>query len=311
MTKHDVIKKPSKQRSVLQPLLLILFGLTILAVCITYVLQGTNVALFNVKGFMASEQLKLIVLSAGLLLAVVIPTLVILYYTAWKYRESNTKAVYHPHTRNSRAYVVSIWAIPSIVMLVLAIVMVPATLRLEPRKPIASDTKPMTIQVISMRWKWVFIYPDQQIATVNFVNIPLNTPVTFELTADESPMSSFWIPNLGGQLYSMTGHVNQLNLIADTAGDYPGSSAEINGAGFAGMTFTARASEAKDFDTWVQRVKQSPEVLNEAAYKNLVKPSENNPAAFYAAYDNSLYDAVVKKYSGGHAHSSTNKVEHR
>lgn len=310
MTKHDVIEKPRKQRSVLQPLLLILFGLTILAVCLAYILQGTNVALLNVKGFMADEQRRLIIFSTVILISVALPTLALLYFTAWKYRESNKKAVYNPHARHGRKFVFTIWAIPSIFMLILATVMWPATHRLEPRKTIAADAKPITIQVISMRWKWVFIYPDQQIATVNFVNIPLNTPVTFELTADEAPMSSFWIPNLGGQLYSMTGHVNQLNLIADTAGDYPGSSAEINGAGFAGMKFTARASDAKDFDTWVQRVKQSPNVLDKATYDALVKPSENNPAIFYSAYDNSLYDRVIEKYMGGHGHTATYEKKH-
>ena len=159
-----------------------------------------------------------------------------------------------------------------------------------------------------MRWKWVFIYPEQQIATVNFVNVPVGTPVTFELTADEAPMSSFWIPNLGGQLYSMTGHVNRLNLMAEEAGDYPGSSAEINGAGFAGMKFTARASQPKDFDAWVQRVKQSSDVLDAASYKSLVQPSENNPAVFYSAYDNDLYDTVVTKYMGSHDHQTTHET---
>jgi cytochrome o ubiquinol oxidase subunit 2 len=151
----------------------------------------------------------------------------------------------------------------------------------------------------------LFIYTEQNIATVNFVQIPVNTSVQFELTADEAPMSSFWIPNLGGQLYSMTSHVNRLNLMADTPGDYPGSSAEINGAGFSGMKFTARASSEQDFGLWVQTVKQSPNVLDGAVYDKVLAPSENNPVEFYSAYDEGLYDKVIAKYEGpggGHTH---------
>jgi cytochrome o ubiquinol oxidase subunit 2 len=147
-----------------------------------------------------------------------------------------------------------------------------------------------------MRWKWLFIYPEQKIATVNFVQIPLNTPVQFELTADDAPMSSFWIPNLSGQLYTMTGMVNHLNIMANTPGDFPGSSAEISGAGFAGMKFTARVGSSDDFNVWAQAAKQSPNMLDGATYASLLKPSENNPIAVYTTADSGLYDTVLMKY---------------
>jgi cytochrome o ubiquinol oxidase subunit 2 len=197
------------------------------------------------------------------------------------------------------------WLIPSIFAVVLAAIMWSATHKLEPIKPIAADAKPLTIQVVSMRWKWVFIYPEQNIATVNYVQIPVGTPVQFELTADAAPMSAFWIPNLGGMLYTMTGHNNRLHLIADTAGDYPGSSGEINGPGFANMKFTASASSKKDFDAWVQEVKRYTAVLDTVEYDKLLKPSEDNPVAFYSAAERGLYDTVLMKYMGpgtGHTH---------
>ncbi len=272
---------------------------------IRYLLHGKNVAVFNPQGLIAHEQLSLIILVVTVLLTIGIPTLFLLFFTAWKYRESNTKAVRVSNGHHSKFLFLAIWLIPTTFMIVLATIMWSATHRLVPQESIVSDVKPLRIQVVSMRWKWLFIYPDQKIATVNFVQIPLNTPVQFELTADEAPMSSFWIPNLGGQLYSMTGHVNRLNLMAETPGDYPGSSAEINGAGFAGMKFTARASNTEDFDSWVQEVKQSPDVLDAATYQSILKPSENNPTAFYSAYDSSLYDKVVMKYMGSHAHKPT------
>ncbi len=190
------------------------------------------------------------------------------------------------------------WSLPTVIIFGLGVVMWTATHRLIPQRAIASDAKPIVIQVISMRWKWLFIYPEQNIATVNFVQIPVDTPVVFELTADEAPMSSFWIPNLGGQLYSMTSHVNRLNLISQTIGDYPGSTPEINGSGFAGMKFTTRVSSSEKFDLWVQDVRQSTEVLNIANYDKLLEPSEYNPVVFYSAYDNSLYDRVISKYLG-------------
>jgi cytochrome o ubiquinol oxidase subunit 2 len=119
-------------------------------------------------------------------------------------------------------------------------------------------------------------------------------------------MSSFWIPNLGGQLYAMTGHVNRLNLMADTAGEYPGSSAELTGAGFSGMKFTARASTQADFDKWVQNVKQSDDVLDNETYTSLIKPSERHPTIFYSDYEIGLYDRVLMKYAGAHNHQPTN-----
>jgi cytochrome o ubiquinol oxidase subunit 2 len=196
--------------------------------------------------------------------------------------------------------VVSLWAIPTTVVFLLAMVMWPATHQLEPHKTISTNTKPLTIQVVALRWKWLFIYPEQNIATVNFVQIPTGTPVQFDLTADEAPMSSFWIPHLGGQLYAMTGHTNRLNLLADEPGDYAGRSAEINGAGFAGMTFTARASSPQDFNLWAQGIKQSTELLNTARYDQLLHPSESNSPAFYATVQPGLYDKILMKYKGSH-----------
>ena len=176
--------------------LIILLGLVDLGLLIRHILHGKNVALFNPKGLIAYEQQGLIIFTAAVLLTIAIPTLFMLYFTAWKYRESNTKAMRAPNSRNSKSLVLTMWLIPTVFMLVLATFMFSATHRLVPQKLIAADAEPLTIQVISLRWKWVFIYPEQKIATVNFVQVPLNTPVTFELTADEAPMSSFWIPNL-------------------------------------------------------------------------------------------------------------------
>jgi cytochrome o ubiquinol oxidase subunit 2 len=303
--------KHKNKHSPLGPLVLAGLGLVVFVLVITWLLQGTNVALLNSKGMIASQQRTLIIYSVMLMLVIGIPALTLLYFTAWKYRASNSKSTYHPTARTSKVSVIGMWAVPTVFMIVLALVMWPATHELEPRKTIASDARPITIKVIALRWKWLFLYPEQQIATVNFVNIPEDTPVTFELTADEAPMSSFWIPNLSGQLYAMTGHVNHLNMIGNIPGDYPGMSAEINGAGFAGMKFTARVSSAKNFDIWVQRVKQSQDTLDTTTYENLVLPSEYNSTAFYSDFENNIYDKVISKYTGSHDHQPASyEVKH-
>lgn len=290
-------RKNSQGRLVwLMPLLFVGFVLLI-----AYLIHDKNIAVFHPRGWVAQEQLRLTLFAGGLLLAAAIPTMFLLYFTAWKYRESNSKAIHDPHVKLGKSFVWTMWLVPLMFALVMAGVMWPATHKLEPKKTIASDAKPMTIQVIAMRWKWVFLYPEQNIATVNFVQLPVDTPVKFELTGDEVPMSSFWIPNLGGQLYAMTSHVNTLNLIAETPGDYPGMTAEINGPGFAGMKFTARASSTADFERWVNEIKQSEGTLDAAAYADLLKPTESNPPAYYAAYDTSIYGKVIMKYMGSHA----------
>jgi len=285
----------------LGPILGVLFCLTIF---VAVLLHGYNVALFNPKGAIAHEQHSLTMLVVAIMLVIAIPAVFLVYFMAWKYREANRTVKRNPNAGHGTLLNASMWLVPLAFMVVLASIMWPATHRLAPQNQIAADAKPLTIQVIALRWKWLFIYPEQKIATVNYVQLPVGTPVTFELTADEAPMSSFWIPNLGGMLYAMTGHVNQLNLVADTIGDYPGSSAEINGAGFAGMKFTASATSKDDFDLWAKNMHQQSGVLGTAEYDTLRAASENNPPAFYAVEDSSLYDTVLMKYMGAHQHTA-------
>lgn len=285
-------------------LVLLFGGLTVLAVAIGVMLRGNNVAILQAKGAIADEQRSLIIFATVVCLTIAVPTIALLYFMAWKYRESNHHSKYHPQASRGKLFNVFIWTLPTVFMGILALGLVPATHKLQPNKAIASEAKPITIQVTAMRWKWLFVYPEQQIATVNYVQIPKDVPVVFNLTADEAPMSSFWVPNLGGQLYAMTGHVNQLNLIADEAGDYQGKSAEINGPGFAGMKFTTRVSSEQDFQAWVAETKRSSNVLDNTAYQKLVKPSEDNPQAVYSSVDNSLFAKAIAKYTGSHKHQT-------
>lgn len=295
------VKKP--KQSNLGRRLLIFVTLVVLVLLVLVLMTSSGVTLYHPKGLIAQEQFRLMMFSTGFMLAIAIPTLALLYFFAWKYRESNTKAKHDPNPNHGKFFAASFWVIPIIALFVLTSVVWPTTHRLDPHKSIASDTKPLTIQVVAMRWKWLFIYPEQNIATVNYVQIPVDTPIKFELTADEAPMNSFWIPHIGGQLYAMTGHSNQLNLMATSPGEYQGQAAEINGPGFADMKFMTRASSNQDFGIWVQDVKRSGAVLDVAEYKKLLAPSEKNPATLYSSAQANLYDTVLLKYGDSHNHA--------
>jgi cytochrome o ubiquinol oxidase subunit II len=185
--------------------------------------------------------------------------------------------------------------VPLILISILAVITWKSSHDLDPFKPLNSSTPPMTIQVVSLQWKWLFIYPKQNIATVNLVQFPVNTPISFEITSD-APMNSFWIPQLGGQIYAMSGMSTHLQLMASQPGEYRGESANISGAGFAGMHFSAKASSAADFDQWVQLVRLTKGSLSDAAYNKLAAPTQNDPVSYYSSVSNGLYNTVVDKY---------------
>jgi len=239
----------------------------------------------------------LIVTAVLLMLAVAIPLLAMLYTFAWKYRAGNPKAdkTYDPERTRGVFRELIWWAIPAAVVAVIAVMNWQSTHALDPYKAIVSDNKPVTIQVVALEWKWLFIYPAQGIATVNFVEFPEATPVHFELTAD-APMSSFWIPELGSQIYAMSTMQTQIDLMASSTGEYVGKDTEINGAGYAGMTFVAKSASQEDFDAWTASVKQSQNVLTMDAYNALMAPSQNNPQAFYSSFDKNLYGTILTRY---------------
>lgn len=266
-------------------------------------LRGRDVALLNPKGVVADEQFRLLIVSSAIMLAFAGIVLFFIYFFAWRFRETNTKVVHNPRAGRSKLLIFTAWASPITVFVILVSLMLPATQKLEPQRSIESENDQITIRVVAMRWKWLFMYPEHNVASVNYVQIPVDTPVRFELTADEAPMNSFWIPHLGGMLYSMTEHVNPLNLMAHTVGDYEGGAAEVNGHGFAGMRFTARVSTREEFDHWVADTAGTSEVLDEEEYARLLKPSEYDTAVAYRSPTNQkLFDDLMKKYAGSHSH---------
>ncbi|SDG80537.1 cytochrome bo3 quinol oxidase subunit 2 [Vibrio xiamenensis] len=262
-------------------------------------LSGCDSALLNPKGAIGVQEKELIITSLLLMLIVVIPVILMTIYFSFKYRASNTDQEYAPEWSHSTKIEVIVWTIPIIIIAILGTITWHSTHELEPSKPLVSDVEPMTIEVVSLDWKWLFIYPDQKIATVNYVAFPKDVPVQFKLTSDNI-MNSFFIPRLGSQIYAMPGMVTRLHLIANHEGDFKGVAASYSGEGFSHMKFTATAlPDQASFDNWVQQVKASPDTLEDlAAYKSLAKPSIDAPVTYYSKVVPELFTNVVTQYPG-------------
>jgi len=276
---------------------IILFVLLTLIIAVIVVLffHNHSLAVLSPKGPIAQKERTLMIIAAILMLVVIIPVFTLTFGIVYKYRASNKKATYSPDWDHSRIVETIWWTIPVILIITLGVITWQSTHALDPYKPLVSKNKPMTIQVVALQWKWLFIYPEQNIASVNYVQFPSQTPINFVITAD-APMNSFWIPQLGGQIYAMPGMSTQLHLMADNNGSYYGSSANISGVGFAGMNFTAKSTSQDDFNNWVRNVKQSPNKLSFSQYNTLAQPSTNNPPVYYSSKEAYLYNTIVMKY---------------
>ena len=263
----------------------------------TLLLGGCNWTLLNPVGQVGIEERNLIITATLLMLLVVVPVIAMTFIFAWKYRASNKDATYAPKWSHSTKIEVVIWTVPILIILALGVLTYKSTHALDPYRPLESDVKPLTIEVVAMDWKWLFIYPEQGIATVNKIVFPANSPIYFRISSD-TVMNSFFIPCLGGQIYAMAGMTTKLHLIANHNAEMDGISANYSGAGFTGMKFKAIATSQADFDAWVNEVKASPKQLDQAEYAALSKPSQNNPVALYSSYAPNLFQTIIDKYEG-------------
>jgi len=272
----------------------IVLAVAVVAACGWY-LSRYPIPVLQPAGVVGRKERDLIIFCAVLSIAVVVPVFSLLGYFAWKYREGGTKAKYDPEQAGSRMAEIIWWLVPSFLMAIIAIVTWQSSYALDPYRPLESSKKTLHVQVVALDWKWLFIYPDQKVASVNEVAIPAGTPVDFEITSD-TVMSSFWAPSLGGQMYAMPGMSSHLNLAADKPGNYEGVSANISGKGFAGMKFTVKAMSDTAFRGWVYDAKHAARPLSAANYAALARPSYNNAPAYYSGVQSSLYDTIMMKY---------------
>jgi cytochrome o ubiquinol oxidase subunit II len=252
-------------------------------------------------GPIAAQQLLLLINSTAIMLVVVVPVIVATLAFAWWYRAGNPRA----RRSDARAYEgrleFVLWAIPALVVILLGGVIWIGSHELDPRAPIATtgpDPKALPVEVVSLDWKWLFIYPEEGIAAVNELVVPVDRPVAFRLTA-ATVMNSFFVPQLGSQIYTMPGMVSRLHLMASAAGDFPGFSANFSGDGFAWMRFVAKAVPATDFAAWVEKAKTEGPVLDLSGYAALAKPSKAVPPSTYRAIEPLLFQHIVDKTVGG------------
>lgn len=288
--------------------LLNLFKVLPLAVMSMFLLAGCDerYLVFNPKGPVAKTEMDLIILSVVLCAIIIIPVMAIFVFIVFRYRDKpGNKAPYKPHWDDSKWLEIVWWGIPIIIIAILGTFTAKATFQLT--KPPVEDVEPITIQVTSLDWKWLFTYPEENIATVNTVEIPAGVPVQFILTSD-APMNSFWVPELGGMEYTMPGMAMRLWLQADKPGEFFGSGANFTGEGFAHMNFKVIAKEKSEFNDWVKDVKDSAPALTQGGYTELSQQGLAEKT-FYSSYPAGLFNQIVKKNGGDYYKLHMNMVD--
>ena len=244
------------------------------------------------EGPIASAERLLLINATAIMLVVVVPVILATLGFAWWYRSSNPRADRNQDQAYEGRLEFVIWSIPALVVILLGGVCWIGAHQLDPRAPIPANAKPLEVDVVSLDWKWLFIYPDQGIAAVNQLVVPAGTPVRFHLTS-ATVMNSFFVPQLGSQIYTMPGMTTHLNLLADKPGAYPGLSANFSGDGFSDMRFTVKAVPAGDFAGWIAQARGSGSALDIPGYAELAKPSEAVPATTYRSVDPRLFGHIV------------------
>jgi cytochrome o ubiquinol oxidase subunit 2 len=252
----------------------------------------TNSGVLDPQGPIAHAERLILVDATAIMLAVVVPVILATLAFAWWFRAGNTKATYRPDWAYSGRLETIVWAIPALVVLFLGGIGWVSSHDLDPYKPIESDARPLEVQVVSLDWKWLFIYPGQGIASVNRLVVPAGTPIHFRLTS-ATVMNSFFVPQLGSQIYTMPAMATQLNLQADRPGTYPGLSAQFSGDGFADMRFAVEAVTQAEFDAWADDAKAKGQALDDAGYADLARNSSAVPPAAYRGVDPGLFDKIV------------------
>jgi cytochrome o ubiquinol oxidase subunit 2 len=268
------------------------YSLPIVLLICAATLAGCNEGVLDPHGPIASAELQILINSLGIMLAIVIPVILATLGVAFWFRASNTRASYLPEFNYSGRLELLVWSIPLMTVLLVGGVAWIGAHDLDPRKTIGGNVKPVTVQVVSLDWKWLFIYPEQGIASVNHLVVPVGTPISLELTS-AGVMNSFFVPQLGSQTYTMAGMTTHLQLQADNAGTYPGLSAQFSGDGFADMTFKADAVAGQDYLQWVDAARATGPTLDAQAYADLVKPSKAVTPFTYRSVASDLFSQIV------------------
>lgn len=258
-------------------------------------LSGCNMVVLHPAGDIAQRQGNLVLMSTALMLLIIVPVMALTILFAWRYRAANKEATYDPDWHHSTQLELVIWAAPLLIIICLGALTWVGTHLLDPYRPLAqqkdANTKPLDIEVVALDWKWLFIYPEQGVATVNELALPVDRPVRFRISAS-SVMNSFYVPALAGQIYAMPGMETTLHAVLNKPGRYEGFSANYSGAGFSHMRFAVKGLDARGFDGWIAQVRKGG-TLDRPAYLKLAQPSEKAPVQHFASVAPGLFDAVV------------------
>lgn len=254
--------------------------------------------LLHPKGPVADAQIGLMGLATGLMLVVVLPVFMLLAVFVRRYAATTGRGEYRPDWGSSWRLELAVWGLPILIVSVLAYLVWTQTHRLDPYRPLATAGAALTVQAVALDWQWLFIYPEQGIASVNELVIPAGRDVGLQITSD-TVMNAFYLPQLAGQIYAMAGMVTQLHVLADQPGEFAGRNAQFSGAGFAKNTFVAKALDTADFNNWVTDIKRGDTVLDAASYAVLAQPTISAPTSSYAKVDKQLFDTLVSRYAKG------------
>lgn len=261
-----------------------------------FITSCSSFIVLNPQGKIGTDERTIIIIAAILMLIVVLPAIAMTFLFAWKYRKSNEESEYKSQWTFSRTIEITIWVVPAIIISILSIIVWVGAHRLDQYHPIKSQNDPIVIQVVSLDWKWLFIYPEYGIATVNSLAFPVNVPIHFYLTSD-TVINAFFIPQLGSQMMTMAGMKTQLYLIANKTGSYYGFSSNFSGEGFSKMHFQALVMSKESFGHWVAQVKiNAQKNLDAKTYEQLAKSTINHPIQYFLLKDTRLFQIILKKY---------------
>jgi cytochrome o ubiquinol oxidase subunit II len=263
-------------------------------------LSGCNRGILDPVGPVGAAEKQILINSTAIMLAIIIPTMIATVAVAFWFRRGNKRATYRPDWEYSGAVELVVWAIPELTIMLLGGIAWISSHDLDPAKPLAAKGPPLHVDVVSMDWKWLFIYPDQHLATVNQLVVPAGTPVSFRLTS-ATVWNVFFVPQMGTMIYTMPNMTTRLNLEADRVGDFYGRSAHFSGDGFPGMEFTVHSVPPQQFAAWAGTAHGSGGVLDAAAYAQLAKPTSYVKPMTYSNVTPGLFEAIATGHTLGAA----------
>ncbi|MCM5557093.1 ubiquinol oxidase subunit II [Pleomorphomonas sp. JP5] len=284
-------------------------GSASMVLCLALLAAGCRFPVLDPSGPVAAREKQLILISTALMLLVVVPVIVMALLFAYLYRASNKHPRSMPNWAHSNAIEAVVWIVPLLIVIALGSLAWTSTHALDPYRALEHDGETLEVDVVALDWKWLFIYPKQNIASVNEVVFPVDTPVHFNITSD-TVMNSFFIPGLAGQIYAMAGMRTELSLIASKPGTFGGMSANYSGAGFSGMRFKAVATSPDEFEAWTREVASSGRPLDAAAFDKLADEKANAPVIHYAPGNPNLLQSLIDKYRHTPPPKETGPAEH-